>query len=178
MEIEHLPLTGALLLTPRIFADERGYFKETYSLDRYRQCGVEETFVQDNLSLSRRNVLRGLHGDERMAKLVGVVRGSIFDVIVDLRGSSPTRLRWYATVLNADRGKQIYVPKGFLHGFLALEDETLVGYKQSAAYDPVREVCVAWNDPDLGVEWPLGGGPPILSARDAASPPLRRLYRV
>ena len=175
MEIEHLPLTGALALTPRIFTDERGYFKETYSLDRYRQCGVEETFVQDNLSLSRRNVLRGLHGDARMAKLVGVLRGSIFDVIVDLRPSSPTRRRWYGAVLDADQGKQIYVPKGFLHGFLALEDETLVAYKQSAAYDPVHEVGVAWNDPDLGVEWPLPGGPPVLSARDAASPPLRAL---
>src|SRR5579863_9945889 len=115
MEIEHLPLTGALVLTPRIFGDERGYFAETYSLDRYRQCGVEETFVQDNLSLSRRNVLRGLHGDERMAKLVGVVRGSIFDVIVDYRASSPTRRRWHGMVLDAAQGRQIYVPKGFLH---------------------------------------------------------------
>ncbi len=175
MEIEHLPLTGALVLTPRVFADERGYFKETYSLDRYRQCGVEETFVQDNLSRSQRNVLRGLHGDERMAKLVGVVRGSIFDVIVDYRASSPTRRRWHGMVLDAAQGKQIYVPKGFLHGFLALEDETLVTYKQSAAYDPVREFSVAWNDPDLGIEWPLGGAQPILSVRDAASPPSRTL---
>jgi dTDP-4-dehydrorhamnose 3,5-epimerase len=172
MEIEHLPLTGALVLTPRIFADERGYFEETYSLDRYRQCGVEETFVQDNLSLSRRNVLRGLHGDARMAKLVGVLRGSIFDVIVDLRISSPTHRRWYGTVLNAERGRQMYVPKGFLHGFLALEDETLVAYKQSAAYDPGHEFSVMWDDPDLGIEWPLGGSRPILSPRDAASPPL------
>jgi dTDP-4-dehydrorhamnose 3,5-epimerase len=176
MEIEHLPLAGALVLTPRIFSDERGYFKETYSLDRYRQCGVEETFVQDNLSLSRRNVLRGLHGDARMAKLVGVLRGSIFDVIVDLRPSSPTRRRWYGVVLDADQSRQIYVPKGFLHGFLALEDETLVAYKQSAAYDPVHEVGVAWNDLDLGVEWPLAEGRPILSARDAANPPLRSLH--
>lgn len=173
MEIEHLPLTGALVLTPRIFADERGYFEETYSLDRYRQCGVEETFVQDNLSLSRRNVLRGLHGDARMAKLVGVLRGSIFDVIVDLRPESPTNRRWYGTLLDAERGRQMYVPKGFLHGFLALEDETLVAYKQSAAYDPAREVAVAWNDPAIGIEWPLGEGGPILSPRDASSLPLR-----
>jgi dTDP-4-dehydrorhamnose 3,5-epimerase len=175
MEIEHLPLTGALVLTPRIFTDERGYFMEFYSLDRYRQCGVEETFVQDNLSLSRRNVLRGLHGDARMAKLVGVLRGRIFDVIVDLRAGSPTRRRWYGTVLDADHFRQMYVPKGFLHGYLALEDETLVAYKQSAAYDPVHEISVAWNDPDLGVEWPLAGASPILSGRDAASPPLRSL---
>jgi dTDP-4-dehydrorhamnose 3,5-epimerase len=172
MEIEHLPLTGALLLTPRVFTDERGYFEETYSLDRYRNCGIEETFVQDNLSLSRRNVLRGLHGDARMAKLVGVLRGSVFDVIVDLRAESPTHRRWYGTVLNAERPRQIYVPQGFLHGFLALEEDTLVGYKQSAAYDPAREISVAWDDPDLGIEWPLGGRRPILSPRDAASPPL------
>ncbi|MBV8345516.1 MAG: dTDP-4-dehydrorhamnose 3,5-epimerase [Candidatus Eremiobacteraeota bacterium] len=175
MEIEHLPLSGALVLTPRVFTDERGYFMETYSLDRYRQCGIEETFVQDNLSLSRRNVLRGLHGDARMAKLVGVLRGSIFDVIVDLRVPSATRGRWYGAVLDSARGRQMYVPKGFLHGFLALEDETLVAYKQSAAYDPAHEISVAWDDPAIGIEWPLGGSRPILSARDAASPPLRAL---
>jgi dTDP-4-dehydrorhamnose 3,5-epimerase len=172
MEIEHLPLAGALVLTPRIYTDERGYFEETYSLDRYRQCGVEETFVQDNLSLSRRNVLRGLHGDARMAKLVGVLRGSIFDVIVDLRVPSPTHRRWYGTILDARRGRQLYVPKGFLHGFLALEDATLVSYKQSAPYDPGQEISVAWNDPEIGIEWPLGGARPILSPRDAASAPL------
>ena len=146
---------------------------ETYSLDRYRQCGVEETFVQDNLSLSRRNVLRGLHGDARMAKLVWVQRGSIFDVIVDLRTPSPTYRRWYGTPLHAQDGRQIYVPKGFLHGFLTLEDETLVAYKQSATYDPAVELAVAWDDPDIGIEWPLDGERPLLSARDAASPPLR-----
>jgi dTDP-4-dehydrorhamnose 3,5-epimerase len=172
MEIEHLPLPGALMLTPRIFTDERGFFAETYSLDRYRQCGVEETFVQDNLSLSRRNVLRGLHGDARMAKLVGVLRGSIFDVLVDLRPQSPTYRRWFGTMLDGQKATQIYVPKGFLHGFLALEDGTLVAYKQSAPYDPAQEFSIAWNDPNLGIEWPLAGRQPILSDRDAASPTL------
>ncbi|HEV3195784.1 MAG TPA: dTDP-4-dehydrorhamnose 3,5-epimerase [Candidatus Cybelea sp.] len=175
MEIEHLPLPGALMLTPRIFTDKRGFFVETYSLDRYRQCGVEETFVQDNLSLSRRDVLRGLHGDARMAKLVGVARGSIFDVLVDLRVQSPTYRRWFGTTLDGDQAKQIYVPKGFLHGFLALEDGTLVTYKQSAPYDVAHEFSVAWNDPDLGIEWPLAGRQPILSDRDAASPTLHSL---
>jgi dTDP-4-dehydrorhamnose 3,5-epimerase len=175
MEIEQLPLAGALMLTPRIFTDERGFFKETYSLDRYRGCGIAETFVQDNLSLSHRDVLRGLHGDPRMAKLVGVIRGSVFDVIVDLRHESPTYRRWWSQTLTAAEGKQIYVPRGFLHGFLALEDETIFVYKQSAPYDPAAEFSVAWNDADLAIEWPLGGRRPILSRRDAANPRLAPL---
>jgi dTDP-4-dehydrorhamnose 3,5-epimerase len=173
MEIEHLPLAGALKLIPKVFSDERGTFKETYSLDRYRRCGVEETFVQDNLSLSRRNVLRGLHGDLRMAKLVEVVHGSAYDVIVDIRPESSTYRRWHAVTLTAERGAQLYVPRGFLHGFLALEDDTMIAYKQSAPYEPSREISVRWNDADLGIEWPLAGLAPILSHRDSGSPALR-----
>lgn len=175
MEIEQLPLAEALLLTSRIFTDERGFFRETYSLDRYRECGIKETFVQDNLSLSRRDVLRGLHGDPRMAKLASVVRGSVFDVIVDLRPGSPTYRRWWGTTLTATDGRQVYVPQGFLHGFLALEDDSIFSYKQSAVYDPAREFAVAWNDAGLGIEWPLGGRRPILSARDAVNPTLASL---
>jgi dTDP-4-dehydrorhamnose 3,5-epimerase len=175
MEIEQLPLPGALMLTPRVFTDERGFFKETYSLERYRGFGVAETFVQDNLSLSHRGVLRGLHGDWRMAKLVGVVRGSAFDAIVDLRPQSATYRRSWTRTLTAAEGTQLYVPRGFLHGFLALEDETIFAYKQSAPYDPAVEFAVAWNDPELGIEWPLAGKPPILSARDAANPTLASL---
>ncbi|MGC1381282.1 MAG: dTDP-4-dehydrorhamnose 3,5-epimerase [Candidatus Baltobacteraceae bacterium] len=175
MEIEQLPLGGALIVTPRIFSDDRGFFKETYSLDRYRAAGIEETFVQDNLSLSRRDVLRGLHGDARMAKLVCVLRGRAYDVIVDVRAHSPTYRRWHATSLDAAGGRQLYVPRGFLHGFLALEDDTLLAYKQSAAYDPARELGVAWDDAELGIEWPLHGRHPILSPRDATNPTLRRL---
>jgi dTDP-4-dehydrorhamnose 3,5-epimerase len=172
MQVEQLPLAGAFMLTPRIFVDERGFFKETYSLDRYRECGIKEAFVQDNLSLSHRDVLRGLHGDPRLAKIVAVVRGSAFDVIVDLRPQSPTYCRWWGRRLEAAEGKQIYVPRGFLHGFLALENETILAYKQSAAYDPAGEVGVAWDDADLGIEWPLAGRRPILSRRDAANPSL------
>jgi len=128
--------------------------------------------------MSRRYVLRGLHGDARMAKLVGVVRGSAFDVIVDARAASPTRGRWYARTLSATEGRQIYVPPGFLHGFLALEDETLFAYKQTAAYDPAAEFSVAWDDADIGVEWPLEGQHPILSERDSANPPFRSLPAV
>lgn len=175
MDVEQLPLGGALMITPRIFFDERGFFKETYSLDRFCRCGINQTFVQDNLSLSRRNVLRGLHGDDRMAKLVGVVRGSAFDVIVDVRPASPTYGRWCARTLTAAEGRQLYVPPGFLHGFLALEDETIFGYKQSAPYDPASEFSVAWDDADLGIEWPLASSRPILSGRDAANPSFRSL---
>jgi dTDP-4-dehydrorhamnose 3,5-epimerase len=178
MEIEQLPLAGALLLTPRTFTDERGFFRETYAVDRYRRCGIEETFVQDNLSFSHRNVLRGLHGDARLAKLVSVIRGSAFDVIVDLRPGSPSYRRWHGTVLTAAGGAQIYVPRGFLHGYLALEEETTFAYKQSAPYDPEHEFAIAWDDPDLGIEWPLAGRRPILSERDAGAPSLRARSRV
>ncbi len=178
MEIEQLPLAGALMLTPRIFTDERGFFKETYSLDRYRGCGVTDTFIQDNVSLSHRDVLRGLHGDPRMAKLVGVLTGSAFDVIVDFRAESTSYRRWCARTLTAAAGQQIYVPPGFLHGFLALEDETLVAYKQSALYDPALELSVAWDDREIGIEWPLGGRRPLLSRRDASNPTLASLRRV
>lgn len=175
MEIEQLPLAGALLLTPRVFDDERGFFTETYSFDRYRACGIEETFVQDNLSLSHRGVLRGLHGDARMAKLITVVRGSAFDVIVDARAASATYRRWFGRTLTAAEGKQVYVPRGFLHGFLALEDGTILAYKQSAPYDPAREFAVAWDDPEIAIEWPLRGGRPLLSPRDARNPTLASL---
>ncbi len=175
MEREQLPLGGAMLLRPRIYSDERGLFREFYSAERYREIGIVDEFVQDNLSISGRGVLRGLHGDARMSKLAGTIRGSVFDVIVDLRPASPTYRRWYGTTLRAGEGTQIYVPRGFLHGFLALEDETIFGYKQSAAYDPAHEFAVAWNDPEIGIEWPLGSLPPILSPRDAAAPLLASL---
>jgi len=175
MEREQLPLGGAMLLRPRIYSDERGLFRELYSAERYRELGIGDEFVQDNLSISGRGVLRGLHGDARMSKLAGPMSGSVFDVIVDLRPASPTYRRWYGTTLRASEGTQIYVPHGFLHGFLALEDETIFGYKQSAAYDPAHEFAVAWNDPEIGIEWPLGSLPPILSPRDAAAPLLASL---
>ena len=175
MEVEELPLAGALMLTPYTFGDERGFFKETYSLERYRACGITESFVQDNVSLSHRDVLRGLHGDLRMAKLVSVVRGSVFDVIVDVRTASRSYGRWWGATLTAAAGRQIYIPQGFLHGFLALEDDTIFAYKQSVAYDPATEVAIAWNDAELGIAWPLEARRPILSRRDAANPTLASL---
>jgi dTDP-4-dehydrorhamnose 3,5-epimerase len=175
MKVEHLPLAGALMLTPSVFTDERGSFQELFSFDRYRECGIGESFVQDNSSLSRRNVLRGMHGDVRMAKLVSVLRGSVYDVIVDARTQSATYGQWYGSTLTATDTRQLYVPRGFLHGFLALEDGTVFWYKQSAPYDLSAELGVAWDDPDLGIDWPLGKAAPLLSPRDAANPSLRWL---
>jgi dTDP-4-dehydrorhamnose 3,5-epimerase len=162
-------LAGARVLIPEVFADERGFFKETYSSAKYRALGIAEEWLQDNVSHSRRNVIRGLHGDPRMAKLVQVLRGSAWDVIVDLREGSATYRRWEAFELSADNHWQVYVPAGFLHGFLAQSDDVVLMYKQSALYDPTQEFAVNWRDPALAIAWPLDGEP-LVSAKDAAAP--------
>ena len=173
MQVEPLSVAGALKITPRAFADERGYFKEAFRSSAYAQLGLREPFVQDNVSVSKARVLRGLHGDVRMAKLVQVLRGSAFDVIADLRKDSPSYAQWTAVTLEAATHAQLYIPAGCLHGFLALEDDTLLTYKQTAEYDPDAEIGIAWNDPDLAIAWPLAGAAPLLSAKDAANPTLR-----
>ena len=175
MKVEKLSVDGALALTPTVFSDDRGYFKEIYSDARYANAGIAETFRQVNVSSSKGHVLRGLHGDPRMSKLVQVVRGRAFDVIVDLRRQSSTFMRWCAVDLAAERHQQVYIPAGCLHGFLALQDDTMLLYEQSATYDPKSEIGVAWNDPDIGIEWPLDGRTPLLSPKDAANPTLREL---
>ncbi len=175
MTVEPLPIAGALLVTPTVYTDARGSFAEIFSSARYAEAGVADTFVQDNLSISRRGVLRGLHGDPRMSKLVQVLAGEAFDVIADAREGSPSYGRWHGTLLKASERRQIYVPKGCLHGFLALSDEVAFLYKQSALYDPASEFGVAWDDPQLAVAWPLEHRPPILSEKDAANPPLANL---
>jgi len=161
----------AKVVVPAVFHDERGFFKEVYARDRYAAAGIEDQWLQDNLSSSRKNVLRGLHFDFRMAKLVQCVRGEIFDVIVDVRAGSATYGRWQGFRLSADNHHQLYVPRGFAHGFLALCDDVLVHYKQSAQYDPGCERALAWNDPTVGVVWPVSGEP-LLSVKDAAAPRL------
>jgi dTDP-4-dehydrorhamnose 3,5-epimerase len=173
MEVMRLPIAGSLQIVPKVFTDERGFFKETFAASRYRKAGIDTTFVQDNLSLSDRWVLRGLHGDRSMAKLVQVLAGSAYDVIADVRPESPTFLRWHAVTLRAADHTQIYIPAGCLHGFLALEAGTLLSYKQSSEYDPAAEIAAAWNDPDLQIAWPLQGKQPVLSAKDATHPTLR-----
>ena len=175
MDVRPLAIDGALEIIPKVFADERGYFKETYSAKRYGGVGVPDSFIQDNVSKSQRLVLRGLHGDPRMAKLIQVVAGSAFDVVADVRKSSPTFGRWCAVTLTATQHNQMYIPAGCLHGFLSLEDGTMLSYKQSALYDPSTEFGVRWDDPDLAIAWPLDGREPLLSAKDAVNPTLREL---
>ena len=175
MHVERLPLAGALALTLPAHSDERGFFKETYSSARYRAAGVVDEFLQDNVSFSHRSVLRGLHGARGMSKLVGVLAGEAYDVMVDVRPGSPTRGRWHGETLRAGEHRQLYVPAGCLHGFVALSDGVIFLYKQSALYDPASEFGVRFDDPDLGVAWPIEAGRAILSAKDAANPSARSL---
>jgi dTDP-4-dehydrorhamnose 3,5-epimerase len=150
----------AKLIEPDVFADDRGYFKETYSRERYAAIALGEDFVQDNVSASRRNVVRGMHYDPRMAKLVQCLVGKIFDVIVDVRDGYE---------LSGENHRQLYVPRGFAHGFLTLSEEALVSYKQSEYFDAKTERGLAWDDPAIGIAWPLDGEP-IVSQKDRAWP--------
>ncbi len=170
MNARPLPIAGSMLVLPDVHADERGSFQETYSSERYAAVGIRDAFVQDNVSLSNRDVLRGLHGTARMAKLVQALAGAAFDVIADGRPGSPTYGRWHGEYLRAGEHRQIYIPAGCLHGFLALEDGTMLGYKQSALYDPAAEMGIAWNDPTFAIAWPLAGRTPRLSPKDAVNP--------
>ena len=155
----------ARIFVPDVFPDLRGYFKETYARSKYEALGLHDEWLQDSVSRSHRHVLRGMHYDMRMAKLVQCLAGRIYDVIVDVREDSPTYRRWQAFELTADNHQQLYVPRGFAHGFLALDD-CLVHYKLSAHFDPAHERVLSWRDPAVGIRWPLTAQP-ILSAKDA-----------
>ncbi|MDQ2681047.1 MAG: dTDP-4-dehydrorhamnose 3,5-epimerase [Candidatus Eremiobacteraeota bacterium] len=168
METQTTKLTGVMLITPRVLADDRGYFKETFAALKYADLGIAEEFVQDNVSFSRKNVLRGMHYDRRMSKLVQTLLGSVFDVCVDLREDSPTYKEWVGFELSAENHRQIFIPAGVAHGFLALSDGAIVMYKQTALYDPSHERAISWQDASVGIEWPLNGCAPILSEKDAA----------
>jgi dTDP-4-dehydrorhamnose 3,5-epimerase len=161
---------GLILIEPRTFEDARGAFLETWREERYRPLGIDGPFVQDNLSISRRNVLRGLHHQRRrpQGKLISVCRGAVFDVVVDLRPDAPTYLKTFTLELSAANRLQLYVPPGFAHGFCALEDDTTVLYKCTEVYDPSDEAGIRYDDPTLAIAWPVVD--PILSARDAALP--------
>src|SRR3712207_4486746 len=166
-------LEGPVVLEPPVHGDERGFLQETYRLEAWREQGVSEAFVQDNHSRSRRGTLRGLHYQlpPGQAKLVRCARGAIFDVIVDLRRSSPTFGRWEGYVLDDESLHQLYVPPGFAHGFCVVSDVADVLYKLSTYYDPALERGIAYDDPEIGVEWP--DVEPIVSDRDARAPSLR-----
>jgi dTDP-4-dehydrorhamnose 3,5-epimerase len=165
-----------LLLTPRRLEDERGWFAETWHRKRYAAEGVDSDFCQDNHSYSKnRGTLRGLHFQtipKAQAKLVRCTRGRIFDVAVDIRRASPTYGQWVGAVLSADAGNQLFLPAGYAHGFVTLEDDCEVAYKVDSYYSSTADSGIAWNDPAIGIDWPLGGARPILSDKDLALPQL------
>jgi dTDP-4-dehydrorhamnose 3,5-epimerase len=166
MQVTDLGMSGLKRIEPRAFADSRGFFLETYSAPRYREAGIDVTFVQDNHSRSTRGTLRGLHyqSSPGQAKLLSVATGRIFDVVVDIRSNSPTFGRWEGHYLDAETHAQLFVPVGFAHGFCVVSDVADVLYKVSAVYDAATERSVRFDDPDIGVEWPIRD--PIVSDRD------------
>jgi len=168
MRVIETTLAGVRLLEPTVFRDDRGLFLETFRADRFAAAGIPDLFVQDNHSRSLRGTLRGLHWQWRkpQAKLVRVVNGSIFDVVVDVRRGSPTFGRWLGFEMSADRFTQLYVPVGFAHGFCVTSEVADVEYKSSDVYDPQGEAGLIWNDPGVGVDWPIKT--PLLSPKDAA----------
>lgn len=179
MDVKEAEIDGVKLLTPFRHEDVRGVFSEIYNAERFRKAGILCTFVQDNLSLSRLSgTVRGLHFQappHAQDKLIRIVRGAVLDVVVDIRRGSPTYGLHSAFRLDASTGTQLFVPKGFLHGFCTLEPDTEVVYKVSAHYAPEADHSVQWNDPDLGIEWPVSSTEAILSAKDATAPRLRAL---
>lgn len=173
MNVIQTELPGVLILEPRAFGDERGFFFETYQAERYDKLGIPYAFVQDNLSRSAKGTLRGLHFQEPQpqGKLVTVVRGAVQDVAVDIRQGSPTFGKHVSVELNDQNHRQLWIPPGFAHGFLALVDGTDFLYKCTDYYAPKCERSIAWNDPALGIAWMLES--PKLSPKDAAAPNLK-----
>ena len=168
-------LAGLVVIEPQVFGDHRGFFFELWNQSRYQASGVPAQFVQDNLSLSRHGILRGLHYQQPKAqgKLVSVLHGEVYDVAVDLRRRSPTFGRWQGMVLSGDNKRQFYLPPGFAHGFVVLSETALFHYKCTEYYSPGDELTLRWDDPDLGIQWPLAN--PSLSAKDANGLRLREL---
>jgi dTDP-4-dehydrorhamnose 3,5-epimerase len=173
MDVRTTPLPGVLVVEPDVFTDHRGHLFEAYHEERYAQAGIAGRFVQDNLSRSRRGVLRGLHFEAGRAqsKLVWVVAGEVFDVAVDLRPDSPSFGKWFGIRLSGDNHRQLYVPPGCAHGFCVLSDVADVIYKSTTLFAPEHARGVIWNDPTIGIEWPLAS--PELSERDAGLPRLQ-----
>ena len=170
-------LPGVLILEPRVFRDDRGYFLETWNGARYADLGLPERFVQDNLSSSTRGVLRGLHYQHPngQGKLVSVARGEVFDVAADIRPDSPSFGQWVGVTLSSENHRSLYIPPGFAHGFVVLSDDALFSYKCTEYYAPNCEASLIWDDPDLAIEWPEAD--PRLSPKDLAAPRLRDVPR-
>jgi len=174
VEVIACAIPGPLIIEPKVFGDDRGFFLESWNAAAFAGAGLDMAFVQDNHSRSQKGVLRGLHFQNPgpQGKLVRVVRGAVFDVAVDLRRSSPHFGQWAGVTLSAQNRRMFWVPEGFAHGFLTLEDDTDFLYKCTTPYAPEHEQSLAWDDPAIGIAWPLDGVKPILSAKDRAALPL------
>ena len=171
MELIKTSIDGLLIIKPDVFKDERGYFFESYNKERFAKAGLMMDFVQDNESKSSKGVLRGLHFQKppyAQGKLVRVVKGSVMDVAVDLRKDSPTYGKWESVILSEDNKLQFWIPEGFAHGFVTLEDETVFNYKCTNIYNKESEGSILWNDPDININWNIDN--PILSEKDKISP--------
>lgn len=178
MEVTKTAIDGVLLLAPKVFGDSRGFFFESFNARVFAEAtGLQLDFVQDNHSRSARHVLRGMHFqvNRPQGKLVRVVRGEVFDVAVDIRRDSPTYGRWVGERLSETNQRQLWVPPGLAHGFLVLSESADFLYKTTDYYDPVSERCLAWNDPGVGIDWPLEGQAPALSGKDQAGLALESL---
>lgn len=179
LEVRPLGLEGVLEVRPRRFEDDRGFFSEVWNKARWRDAGIDVDFVQDNHSLSKeRGVLRGLHYQAppmAQAKLVRVTHGAVLDVAVDIRAGSPTLGHWVSATLSAREGNQLFVPSGFAHGFVTIEPDTEVEYKVSAPYSVEHDRAIRFDDPDIGIDWPLGANELILSDKDRTAPLLANI---
>lgn len=174
-KVEKSDLDGVLLIQPKVHTDSRGRFFESFQKERYREIGIHEEFVQDNQSVSQKNTLRGLHYriDPEQSKLVRVIRGEVFDVVVDIRKHSPTFGQWRGYTLSDSNYLQIYIPVGFAHGFCVLSETAEFLYKVSEYYSGEKEKGIMWNDPEIGIDWPVLD--PVLSDKDKTNPALKDL---
>ncbi len=173
MNITTTKIEGLKIIEPRIFPDDRGYFYESYSGKKYKEAGIDATFVQDNQSFSQKGALRGLHGQAEpfaQGKLVRVLQGRVLDVAVDIRKNSPTFGQYVTIELSGENHKQFWIPAGFLHGFVTLEDDTIFTYKVNNYYDKASEIGVLWNDPTLNIDWQSDLSNVLLSPKDTVLP--------
>ena len=180
INVETCEIEGLKVITPTVFGDKRGYFMETYNQNDFKAAGIDMDFVQDNQSSSSKGVLRGLHFQKKHAqdKLVRVIEGEVFDVAVDLRDGSPTFGKWYGVLLSAENKKQFFIPKNFAHGFLVVSDHAEFCYKCTDFYHPEDEGGIQWDDPDIGVEWPITEDMELnLSEKDAKRDSLKDFIR-
>ena len=175
MEVRVASIPGLIVIEPKVHGDERGFFMESYSRDRYAEAGLPREFVQDNISVSARGTLRGMHlqNPHGQGKLCSVLDGEVFDVAVDVRVGSPTFGRWEGVTLSSENKRQFYLPPGFAHGFCVMSERAMFSYKCTDFYSADHEIGIAWNDPAIGIDWPIES--PRLSARDRGNPPLENI---